>query len=107
MRYIYLTILAIVFFSCEATNYEADKRQLIAKDEIRQRLHNVTDFDITSFREDTLTNSPDTNFRKPLQYTLNFTYKDSTGTVQNKTGYIIFTPNGKSIISTHITGGNP
>jgi hypothetical protein len=107
MRNIYLTILAIVFISCESTSYDADRRQLIAKDEIRERLHKATDFDITSFREDTLTNYPDSNFRKPLQYTLEFTYKDSTGAVQNRTGHIIFTPNGKSIITTQITGGNP
>jgi hypothetical protein len=107
MRYIYLSILAITLFSCEASSFDSDKRQLLAKDEIRQKLHNITAFDITSFKEDTVTSYPDSNFKRPIRYTLDFTYKDSTGAIQKKTGYVIFTPNGKSIISTQINGSNP
>ena len=104
MRYSYLTILAILFVSCEAASFDSDRRQLVAKDEIRSRLHNITAYDVTGFREDTLMNYPDSNFERPLRYTLDISYKDSTGTMQKKTGYVIFTPNGKSIISSQISG---
>ena len=104
MRYLYLTILAILFVSCEATSFDSDRRQLVAKDEIRSRLHNITAFDVTGFHQDTLLNYPDTSFKRPLRYTLDISYKDSTGTTQKKTGDVIFTPNGKSIISTQISG---
>src|ERR1700740_1233558 len=89
--------------ACENPRFDSDKRQIIAKDSVRRKLVNARFFDITAFREDTLRDSPDTLFKKPLLYTLDFNYTDSTGVVQNKIGRVLFTPDGKSVIKTTIS----
>ena len=88
--------------SCETKSFESDKRQIIAKDEIRNKISRGADFDVVSFREDTLHSSPDTNFIKPIQYTLDIVYKDSNRLVQKK-GLVIFTPTSNQVISSTIT----
>jgi hypothetical protein len=106
MRYPILlsaSLFTILIVGCQVQGFERDERQLQAKDEIREKLHKAREYDVLSFREDTLKNYPDSIFKQPIRYTLDFTYKDSTGTVQEKTGSVLFTPNGKSIISTQIT----
>ena len=76
----------------------------MAKDEILNQLHKVSDFDITGFNEDTIINSiPGTNLKKTLQYVLDITYIDSNKLTQNKKGIVLFTPDGKSIINARIT----
>ena len=90
------------FFSCEKPRFEKDKRQLSAKDEIRSKRHRARSCDITGFKEDTLSNFPDTTFKRPIRYTLDFVYKDSNNVLQKKKGIVIFTPDGNSIISTII-----
>jgi hypothetical protein len=101
MRHL-LLLLIVILLGCENHSFESDKRQLIAKDEIRRKLRRTRSFDITGFKEDTLRNSPDTTFKKPLQYALDFEYTDSTGTVQKKKGIVLFTPDGKSVINSRI-----
>ena len=102
MKYSLLVFLLFIFFSCENPRFDKDKRQLIAKDEIRNKLQRARSFDITGFKEDTLSNFPDTTFKRPIRYTLNFVYKDSNNLLQKKKGIVIFTPDGNSIISTII-----
>ena len=102
MKYSLLVFLLFIFFSCENPRFDKDKRQLIAKDEIRNKLQRARPFDITGFKEDTLSNFPDTTFKRPIRYTLNFVYKDSNNVLQKKKGIVIFTPDGNSIISTII-----
>jgi hypothetical protein len=100
-----LLFLALVIFlvSCESRVADKDNRQIAAKNEMRRKLPaKATAFDITGFREDTITNYTDTLFKKPLCYTLDFEYKDSTGNKQEKTGSIFFTPDGKSIINSEV-----
>ncbi|MEJ7684675.1 MAG: hypothetical protein WKG06_43875 [Segetibacter sp.] len=84
MKYIYLFLLTIIIFSCENNSFDSDKRQLITKNEIREKLKNIQSFDITNFKEDTLHEWADSTFKNPIRYTLSITYKDSTGTMQNK-----------------------
>jgi hypothetical protein len=96
-------LLLLVLASCESNSFDADKRQLIAKDEIRSQLHKAKGFDITSFKQDTLQTYSDTTIKHPLSYTLEFVFKDSTGTEQKRKGVVIFAPNGKSVLSSHIT----
>lgn len=104
MRSIFIPAFLLVLLSCETSSFDNDKRQILAKDEIRSRLpHASTGFDITGFREDTLSGWPDTSFQRPIQYTLDFVYKDSSGAEQQKTGYVFFAPDGRSIIKTQIT----
>lgn len=104
MRSILVIAFPLLLLSCETNAFDRDKRQIAAKDELRSKLpHGTTAFDITHFREDTLSGWPDTTFRRPIQYTLDFEYRDSLGVVQQKTGYVFFAPDGKSIIKTQIT----
>ncbi len=107
MRYQLLCLIIIpVVLSCESPKFDKDKRQIMAKDVIRKKLSAVRNFDIVSFKEDTLSSWSDTTFRQPIRYTLNFVYTDSTGVVQNKNGIVLFTPDGRSIINTQITDQN-
>ncbi|GEO09328.1 hypothetical protein [Segetibacter aerophilus] len=105
MRHL-LLILLVILLGCENHSYESDKRQLIAKDEIRRKLRRARSFDITGFKEDTLKNSADTTFKNPLQYSLDFQYTDSAGTVQKKKGIVLFTPDGQSVINSRIVEEN-
>lgn len=103
MKYIVLAFFTVLIFSCENHAFDRDKRQIVAKDEIRRRLLRVSNFDITGFKEDTLKEYLDTSFNGAIRYMLNVRYNDSTGAQVNKTGYVIFTPDGKSVINTQIT----
>lgn len=85
--------------ACSSENFESDKRQLTAKRVIREKLGQVKEFDIRSFKEDTIKSSDD----KPLlQYTLQVTFIDSAGTVHNNKGLVIFTEQGNQVISSSI-----
>ena len=103
MKYIFLFLFTIVIFSCENNSFDRDKRQLIAKDEIRGKLSGIQSFDITGFKEDTLHEGIDGTFKNPIRYTLQVVYKDSAGVLQNKEGFVVFTPDGKSVISSRIS----
>jgi hypothetical protein len=98
----YFIILFVIFFaSCDYGSFDKDKRQIMAKDYIHWHLPpHSTDFDVTTFREDTLNNMPDSNFKRPIGYTLNYHFTDSTGHIQDKTETVLFTPDGHSIITT-------
>jgi hypothetical protein len=102
MRYLLFSLLVTGFYSCENPRFDKDKRQIIAKDEIRTKLHKARSFDITGFKEDTLLNYPDSAFKNPIRYTLDFVYKDSANVLQKKTGVVLFTPDGNSVISSNI-----
>jgi hypothetical protein len=101
MRYLLLLLIAFGG-SCETHSFDGDQRQLTAKDIIRNKVHNTRSFDITGFTQDTLQSYEDTAFKRPLRYKLDFTYTDSLGNKQNKTGVVIFTPDGKSVINSRI-----
>lgn len=103
MKYIFLFLITISIFSCENHSFDSDQRQLIAKDEIRGKLGDIQSFDITAFKEDTLHEGTDAPFKNPIRYTLNVVYKDSAGVLQNKKGFVVFTPDGKSVISSQIS----
>ncbi len=102
-------VLLLLFFtgilcSCENQRNAADMRQIMAKDEILNQLHKVSDFDITGFNEDTVISSiPGTNLKKVLRYVLDISYVDSNKTPQVKKGIVLFTPDGRSIIDAQIT----
>jgi len=102
MRFTFLLLFTVLIFSCENNSFDRDKRQLMAKSEIREKLKNIEFFDITGFSEDTLHDWKDTTFKNPIRYNLNVKYKDSTGALQNKEAYVVFTPDGKSVISSEI-----
>lgn len=107
MKYsLFFISIAFVIGSCESAGFEKDKRQIAAKDVIREKLQKARNFDILRFREDTLSEWTDTLFKRPIRYTLDFVYTDSTGTVQNKTGVVLFTPDGRSMIEAQITNPN-
>ncbi len=103
MKYIFLFLPAIIILSCENHSFDSDKRQIIAKNEIRGKLKNIQSFDITGFKEDTLYDWKDSTFKNPVRYRLNVVYKDSAGAMQNKNGFVIFTPDGKSVIRSQIS----
>jgi len=103
MKHTILFLFTITIFSCENHSFDSDRRQLTAKNEIREKLGNIQSFDITDFKEDTLQQWPDPAFKNPVRYSLNVVYKDSTGALQNKKGIVVFTPDGKSVISSEIS----
>ena len=94
--------MAPVFFSCETHNFDSDKRQIMAKDEIRGKLHKISDYDITGFREDTVDANGEAGLKREIRYQLDIQYKDSGKILQKKTGEVFFTPDGKSIIHSTI-----
>ena len=98
-----LLFLSFSFWSCETNSFEKDKRQIAAKNAIRDQLPDAGYFDITGFKEDTLPSS-DAVFKRQIRYRLRFVYRDSTGIVQSGTGEVFFTPDGKSLLHTTITG---
>jgi hypothetical protein len=101
MRLLFVIVTVLLLYSCEPAGFDSDKRQIRAKDEMRAKLPNrSTEFDITSFREDTLHNWPDSNFKNPLQYSMDYVFKDSSGNIHHEKGNVVFTPDGKSIIQT-------
>ncbi|WP_121355575.1 hypothetical protein [Flavisolibacter nicotianae] len=109
MRYtLLLLFLVLVITGCESDRFDKDKRQIITKDAIRSKLPaRARNFDITAFSEDTLPVWTDTLVKRPIRYTLQFIYTDSTGALQNRTGYAIFTPDGKSLIASQIDNSSP
>lgn len=109
MRYMHLLlVLALVTAGCESDRFDKDKRQMIAKDAIRSKLPpRARNFDIMAFSEDTLPVWTDTLVKRPLRYTLQFVYTDSTGNLQNRTGIAIFTPDGKSLLTSGIDTSSP
>lgn len=102
IKYIYFFAFITIIISCENNSFDSDKRQLVAKNEIREKLGNIRSFDITRFREDTLSNWKDSTFKRPIRYTLDVVYKDSTGATQNKEAFVLFAPDGKSVITSQI-----
>ena len=102
------TILLLIFFtplffSCENHRFDADKRQIIAKNQIRSKLHQATGYDVTAFQEDTVETPNDSNFKKQIRYSLDIEYLDSNKILKKKRGIVMFTPDGQSVITSTIT----
>jgi hypothetical protein len=99
MRYFFL--VSIVFLSaCDYGVFDKDKRQILAKDYVHSHLPpHVTNFDITSFREDTISNMLDSNFKHAIAYTLHYQFTDSLTHIQQRQTIVLFTPDGHSIIT--------
>jgi hypothetical protein len=102
MKYIILFIFTLLIISCENNSFDKDKRQIIAKNEIRGKLKNIQSFDIKGFKEDTLQDWKDSTFHNPIRYRLNVVYKDSIGAPHEKEAYVLFTTDGKSVIASQI-----
>jgi len=92
-----------LFFSCENHRFDGDKRQIIAKNQIRSKLHHATGYDVTAFQEDTVETPNDSNFKKQIRYSLDIEYLDSNKILQKKRGIVMFTPDGQSVITSTIT----
>lgn len=104
LRKIFLFIFfALTFFSCENHCFDSDKRQIIAKDEIQNKLHRARAFDVTGFKEDTVEIQNDSNFKKQIRYSLDIEYLDSNKVLQKKKGIVMFAPDGQSVINSKIT----
>lgn len=108
MRFLIVLLFVSLFFcQCETETFDADKRQIAAKNAIIGQLHRAGNFDIIGFKEDTLSSWNDSLFKQPIRYTVNFVFTDSAGTVQNRTGEVVFTPDGKSLLTAQINNPNP
>ncbi len=92
-----------LFFSCENHRFDADKRQITAKNEIRNKLHRPSGYDVTAFHEDTVEVENDSNLKKQIRYSLDIEYLDSNKVLQKKKGIVMFAPDGQSVISSRIT----
>jgi hypothetical protein len=103
MKYTVFLILVSFCISCQTPQFDPDRRQIMAKDAIHSKLGSVRGYDIVSYHEDTLNSWTDTLVKRPIQYTMEVTYQDSTGAQHFKNGQVIFTPDGKSIIETIIS----
>jgi hypothetical protein len=102
LRAVVFILLIITTFSCENHRFDSDKRQIMAKDEIRSKLNKARSFDVTGFNEDTVYNTADSNFKKLIRYQLSIKFIDSNKIEQNKTAVVLFAPDGKSILSSQI-----
>lgn len=100
----YILILSILFLAgCDSGSFDKDKRQIMAKNVLHSQLPpHATDFDITSFKEDTVPKM-DSAFKNAIRYTMNFEYVDSTKALQTAKGEIYFAPDGHSVIRSVIT----
>ena len=98
-----LTFSAVSFFSCENHRFDNDKRQIMSKDEIENKLVGARSFDVTGFNEDTVNVDDGSNFKKQIRYTLDITFIDSNDVFQRKKGIVMFTPDGQTIINSKIT----
>jgi hypothetical protein len=98
----FFLLFSSTLFSCESHSFDSDKRQIIAKDEIRSKLHNIRGYDITRFAEDTINDPPDTNFQKVIRYSLDIQYTDSNKVIQQKKAFVYFAPGGTAIIRSEI-----
>jgi hypothetical protein len=98
-----LVFFTPLFFSCENHRFDADKRQIIAKNEIRNKLNRAPGYDVTAFHEDTVEIQNDSNFKKQIRYSIDIEYLDSNKVLQKKKGIVMFTPDGQSVISSKIT----
>ena len=108
MLRLFMIVVGLQLCSCENSSFDKDKRQIAAKNEIMARVPGPSSgFDITGFREDTVPASNCNSFEEVIRYTLHFTYKDSSGVLQQKTGQVLFAPDGKSVLGASITGLNP
>lgn len=103
MKNFYPLVFLLLLLSCESHRFDADKRQLEAKDQIQRSLHKISAFDVTGFHEDTIQAAADPDFKKQIQYSLDIEYLDSNKVLQKKKGIVLFTPDGQSVISSKIT----
>lgn len=92
----------LLFSSCENHGFDADRRQIRAKDAVLHKLSKISGFDITGFREDTVRVEGDSIFPRQIQYTLYISYLDSNKTFRAEKGIVQFTPDGETIIHTRI-----
>ena len=98
MKFLFL-FLSIRIFSCDYGSFDKDKRQIMAKDAVREQLpRRSKNFDVTAFREDTLNAFADSDFKRPIGYSLDYQFTDSTGQIQTKKAIVVFTPDGHSIV---------
>lgn len=102
-RYVLFILPLTISFACENHNFDSDTRQIVAKDEIKSKLRRITNFDVTSFAEDTVKNIADSNFKTQIRYTMGVSYNDSNKVFQQKKGVVMFTPDGTTVISTEIS----
>jgi len=102
MRKLVWPFLLVCFCSCDNHAFEADKRQILAKDELRNKLHGAPSFSVRGFHQDTLQSWRDSSFKHPLRYTLDFVYQDSTGALVKKKDVVIFSPTGDAILNSYI-----
>ncbi|GAC1384390.1 MAG: hypothetical protein NVSMB45_12380 [Ginsengibacter sp.] len=107
MKLILLIFLLTFFASCTNHAFDADMRQIAAKDEIASKIKRARGFNVLGFAQDTVKNYPDSMLGNPIQYTLNVVYKDSNNVEQNKTGRVLFTKDGNSIIRSIISNVEP
>lgn len=104
MRYTAFIFFGVLLLSCDNGSFDKDKRQIAAKDAIREQLPRASHhFEITDFREDTLPAPGGPVFKQVIRYSLDFRYQDSAGRVQERTGYVFFTPDGKSLIQSQVS----
>lgn len=104
MRYAAFIFFFVLLCSCDNGSFDKDKRQIAAKNVIREQLPRAAHhFEITQFREDTLPAPGGPEFKQVIRYTLHFHYQDSAERMQERTGYVFFTPDGKSLIQTQVS----
>jgi hypothetical protein len=99
---IILLLLTVVFLSCEKHTFDSDHRQIVAKNLLRQTVKNRSTFDVLQFKEDTLDQYSGTTIERPIRYTIEYVFSDSSNTLVHRIGEVIFTPDGKSVLETII-----
>ena len=97
-------LLLFLLISCENHRFDSDMRQIEAKNLIMHELHRPKSFDVTGFSQDTIPVEGNENFKKEIRYLLDIEYLDSNNVFQKKQAIVLFTPDGRSVISSNISG---
>ena len=105
LKFVFVFVMVMpLIWGCDTQGVNSDRRQIMAKDEIRAQLHKPPGYNITGFKEDTIEAINVPGLKKEIRYTLDFEYIDSNKVLQKKIGTVFFTPDGLSIINSKISG---
>ena len=102
MKFSLLCILLLALAGCRSRGFEGDRRQLVAKDMIRELNPQMHHFQVLGYKEDTRSTPYDSNLKRPIAYTIDFSYADSLNEEHTARGVVLFDPTGRAVLRSEI-----